>query len=63
MPVADRLKQLHQSMDTVRLFRPITKFSAEIDSPDSVSEVSQTPSVLPSRDDRGPRSSALPKIS
>ena len=39
VPVADRLKQLHQSMDTVRLFRPITKFSAEIDSPDSVSEV------------------------
>jgi acetolactate synthase-1/2/3 large subunit len=35
----DRLKQIHQSMDTVNLFRPITKFSAEIDSPDSVSEV------------------------
>jgi acetolactate synthase-1/2/3 large subunit len=26
-------------MDTVDLFRPITKFSAEIDSPNSVSEV------------------------
>jgi acetolactate synthase-1/2/3 large subunit len=39
VPVADRLKQVHQSMDTVSLFRPITKFSAEIDSPDSVSEV------------------------
>jgi acetolactate synthase-1/2/3 large subunit len=26
-------------MDTVNLFRPITKFSAEIDSPDSVSQV------------------------
>ena len=37
--VADRLKQIHQSMDTVDLFRPITKFSAEIDSPNSVSEV------------------------
>ena len=36
---ADRLKQIHQSMDTVNLFRPITKFSAEIGSPDSVSEV------------------------
>lgn len=36
---ADRLKHIHQSMDTVNLFRPITKFSAEIDSPDSVSEV------------------------
>src|SRR6201997_5957126 len=37
--LADRLKQIHQSMDTVNLFRPITKFSAEIDSPDSVCEV------------------------
>ena len=39
VPVADRLKQLHQSMDTVNLFRPIAKFSAEIDSASSVSEV------------------------
>lgn len=39
VPVADRLKQLHQSMDTVNLFRPITKFSAEIDSPSAVSEL------------------------
>lgn len=37
--VSDRLKQIHQTMDTVDLFRPITKFSAEIDSPNSVSEV------------------------
>jgi acetolactate synthase-1/2/3 large subunit len=37
--VADRLKQVHQSMDTVDLFRPIIKFSAEIESPNSVSEV------------------------
>jgi acetolactate synthase-1/2/3 large subunit len=39
VPVANRLKQIHQSMDTVSLFRPITKFSAEIDSPEVVSEV------------------------
>ncbi len=39
VPMASRLKQIHQSMDTVSLFRPITKFSAEIDSPSSVSEV------------------------
>jgi acetolactate synthase I/II/III large subunit len=39
VPVADRLKQLHQSMDTVNLFRPVTKFSAEIDSASSISEV------------------------
>jgi acetolactate synthase I/II/III large subunit len=39
VPISNRLKQVHQSMDTVNLFRPVTKFSAEIDSPDSVSEV------------------------
>jgi acetolactate synthase-1/2/3 large subunit len=39
VPTANRLKQIHQSMDTVSLFRPITRFSAEIDSPQAVSEV------------------------
>jgi acetolactate synthase-1/2/3 large subunit len=39
VPLANRLKQVHQSMDTVSLFRPITKLSAEIDSPRAVSEV------------------------
>ncbi len=39
VPVADRLKQLRRSMDTVDLFRQVTKFSAEIDSPSAISEV------------------------
>jgi len=39
VPSASRLKQTHQSMDTVSLFRPITKFSAEIEAPQAVSEV------------------------
>ena len=39
VPTAMRLKQVHQAMDTVNLFRPITKYSAEIDAPDSVAEV------------------------
>jgi acetolactate synthase I/II/III large subunit len=39
VPAADRLKHIHQSMDTVSLFRPITTFSAEIDAPQAVSEV------------------------
>jgi len=39
VPSSQRLKQVHQSMDTVNLFRPITKFSAEIDAPGSVAEV------------------------
>ena len=39
VPLAARGKQIHQSMDCVNLFRPITKFSEEIDSPQTVSEV------------------------
>src|SRR6204780_3362626 len=39
VPLADRLKKIHQSMDNVNLCRPVTKFSAEVDSPESVSEV------------------------
>ena len=39
VPVERGLKQVHQTMDTVSLFRPITKFSAEINSPETVSEV------------------------
>jgi acetolactate synthase I/II/III large subunit len=39
VPSSMRLKDLHQSMDTVNLFRPITKFSVEIDAPPSVPEV------------------------
>ncbi|HMD85163.1 MAG TPA: acetolactate synthase AlsS [Terriglobia bacterium] len=39
VPVERGLKQVHQTMDAVSLFRPITKFSAEIDSPETVSEV------------------------
>src|SRR4029077_14507881 len=30
---------IHQSMDSVSLFRPITKFSTEIDSSEAVSEI------------------------
>ena len=33
------LKQVHQSGDQVGLLRPVTKFSAEMDSPNSVAEV------------------------
>lgn len=35
---ADRLKLVHQSMDTVTMFNPITKFCAEVDSSQSISE-------------------------
>src|ERR1700691_2697116 len=37
--VADRLKPLHQTLDSVGLCRPITKYAAEIDSPAATAEV------------------------
>src|SRR5246127_1513064 len=39
VPVPDKLKQLHQTMDSVSLLKPVTKFSAEVSSPESVSEL------------------------
>ncbi|MGJ8514486.1 acetolactate synthase AlsS [Carnimonas bestiolae] len=38
VPLQDRLKQVHQTLDTVSLFTPVTKFSAEITSPNAISE-------------------------
>jgi acetolactate synthase I/II/III large subunit len=37
--VADRLKPLHQTLDSVGLCRPVTKYAAEIDSPAGTAEV------------------------
>src|SRR6202047_477350 len=37
--VADRLKSLHQTMDSVSVCRPVTKYAAEVDSPASTAEV------------------------
>jgi acetolactate synthase-1/2/3 large subunit len=39
VPLADRLKKIHQSMDSINLCKAVTKYSAEVDSPESVSEV------------------------
>jgi acetolactate synthase-1/2/3 large subunit len=39
VPLSDRLKKIHQSMDSVNLFKPVTKYSAEVDSAESVSEI------------------------
>ncbi len=36
---AQRLKQVHQSLDTVSLFKPVTKYSAEVDAPEAIGEV------------------------
>jgi acetolactate synthase-1/2/3 large subunit len=35
----DRLKKIHQTLDSVSLCKPVTKYSAEVDSPASVAEV------------------------
>lgn len=42
VPLAERLKQTHQTMDTIAMFRPVTKYSAEIDSADAISEALAT---------------------
>ena len=42
VPLAERLKQTHQTMDTVAMFRPVTKYSAEIDSAEAISEALAT---------------------
>ncbi|HEX4144575.1 MAG TPA: acetolactate synthase AlsS [Pirellulales bacterium] len=39
VPRAARLKQTHQSLDTATLFRPVAKFSAEVDSEAAIGEV------------------------
>jgi acetolactate synthase-1/2/3 large subunit len=39
LPRSMRRKRVHQNMDTVSLFRPITKFSAEIEATGSVTEI------------------------
>ncbi len=36
---AHHLKQVHQTMDTVSIFKPVTKYSAEVTSPSAISEV------------------------
>ena len=37
--VADRLRPIHQTLDSVELMKPVTKYSAEVDSPSATSEV------------------------
>ncbi len=37
--LADRAKLVHQSMDTVAMFAPVTKYSVEVSSPNALAEV------------------------
>ncbi|MDT8873161.1 thiamine pyrophosphate-binding protein [Komagataeibacter rhaeticus] len=61
--LADRLKLTHQSMDTVALFQPITKYSAEITSPPPYPKRLPTPCALPKAAAPVPPLSARPWIS
>ena len=36
---SESLKQIHQTMDSVRICQPVTKYSASVDSPETTSEV------------------------
>lgn len=38
VPLVDTLKQTHQSMDSVAIMKPVTKFSVAIESPDATGE-------------------------
>jgi acetolactate synthase-1/2/3 large subunit len=38
VPRAERLKQSHQSLDTVSLFKPVTKYSVEVEAPEAIGE-------------------------
>ena len=38
VPLADTLKQTHQSMDSVAIMKPVTKFSVAINAPDAAGE-------------------------
>ncbi len=39
VPLADGLKQIHQTMDAVSIMKPVTKFSATVGAPHAVTEV------------------------
>src|ERR1700736_5973553 len=39
VPRAARLKQTHQSLDTVSLFKPVTKYRTEVEAPEAIGEV------------------------
>jgi acetolactate synthase I/II/III large subunit len=38
VPLRERLKKVHQAIDGVSLCKPVTKYSAEVDSPEALSE-------------------------
>jgi acetolactate synthase-1/2/3 large subunit len=59
--VADRLKSLHQTMDSVGVCRPVTKYAAEIDSPTATAEVMSAAFRAAEADRSGSAFVSLPK--
>jgi acetolactate synthase-1/2/3 large subunit len=55
---ADKAKQVHQSMDTVAMFNPVTKYSVEVTARKRWRKWSPTPFAQPSRDAPAAPSSA-----
>ena len=63
VPVAERLKLTHQSMDTVSMLRPVTKYAAEIDTVDATSEIMTGAFRAPNRAGPARPSSDCPRTS
>jgi acetolactate synthase-1/2/3 large subunit len=59
---ADKAKLVHQSMDTVAMFSPVTKYAVEVSSRTRLPRLSPTRFVPPSKADRGARLSACRRI-
>src|ERR1700728_1962917 len=59
--VADRLKSLHQTMDSVGVCRPVTKYAAEIDSPTATAELMSAAFRAAEADRPGSAFVSLPK--
>jgi acetolactate synthase-1/2/3 large subunit len=59
--VADRLKSLHQTLDSVGVCRPVTKYAAEIDSPTATAELMSAAFRAAEADRPGSAFVSLPK--
>lgn len=59
---ADKAKQVHQSMDTVAMFSPVTKYAVEVTAPDALAEVVSNAFRAAERAARAARSSACRRM-
>lgn len=59
---ADKAKLVHQSMDTVAMFSPVTKYAVEVSSPDAIAEVVSNAFRAAEHGRPGARSSACRRI-